>query len=221
MGLFNWLFKRKSSQESQKKNLYSLSKKSLDLILKYEVSSKNYYNKRLRRPTWPAAASGVTIGIGYDLGYNSVSDVKKDWGKHLSKSDLDRLCRVVGRKGSAAKAVVDSVKDISIPWEDAVAVFENVTVPKFIGYTLKAFPQSEELHPDAFGALVSIVFNRGASMRGSTRSEMVNIRDLVPDKDYKGIAKEIRSMKRLWANRGLEGLLKRREAEAKLVESCL
>ena len=58
-------------------------------------------------------------------------------------------------------------------------------------------------------------------MKGSTREEMRRIRALVPQKDYQGIADEIRSMKRLWANKGLQGLLKRREAEAKLVESCI
>jgi GH24 family phage-related lysozyme (muramidase) len=49
---------------------------------------------------------------------------------------------------------------------------------------------------------------------------MVNIKDLVVNKDYKGIAKEIRSMKRLWEGKGLDGLLKRREKEANMVESC-
>lgn len=40
------------------------------LILKYEVSSRAYYEKRLQRPTvpaWRTTASGVTIGFGYDL----------------------------------------------------------------------------------------------------------------------------------------------------------
>jgi GH24 family phage-related lysozyme (muramidase) len=49
---------------------------------------------------------------------------------------------------------------------------------------------------------------------------MVNIKDLVANKDYKGIAKEIRSMKRLWEGKGLDGLLKRRDKEAKMVEIC-
>ena len=49
---------------------------------------------------------------------------------------------------------------------------------------------------------------------------MLNIKNLVATKNYKGIAKEIRSMKRLWEGKGLDGLLKRREREAKMVESC-
>ena len=58
-------------------------------------------------------------------------------------------------------------------------------------------------------------------MKGSRRSEMRNIRSLVLQKDYKSIAREIRSMKRIWRGKGLDGLLKRREAEAILVESCI
>jgi hypothetical protein len=34
------------------------------------------------------------------------------------------------------------------------------------------------------------------------------------------LAKEFRKMKRIWKGKGLDGLIERREAEAKLVESC-
>ena len=47
------------------------------------------------------------------------------------------------------------------------------------------------------------------------------IKDLIPEKDYAGIASQLRSMKRLWQGKGLDGLITRREAEAKLVESCI
>ncbi len=66
----------------------------------------------------------------------------------------------------------------------------------------------------------SIVYNRGSSMVGSSREEMRKIRDLVPLKDYQGIAQQIISMKRLWEGKGLDGLLKRRDAEAALVLTC-
>ncbi len=46
---------------------------------------------------------------------------------------------------------------------------------------------------------------------------MKTIVQLVADSDLAGIAREIRSMKRLWVNRGLDGLLKRRDKEASLV----
>jgi GH24 family phage-related lysozyme (muramidase) len=58
-------------------------------------------------------------------------------------------------------------------------------------------------------------------MKGDSRSEMRNVRDLINKKDYKKIAAEIRKMKRLWIGRGLDGLIQRREDEAALVESCI
>lgn len=198
-----------------------LSPKSIDLILEYEVGGgQSYYNKYLQKPTWPKGASGVTIGIGYDLGYNDLNQFTKDWQGKISDEDFVRLSKVLGKKGDSAANVVGSVRDILVPWSAAFEVFQNNTIPRFIKQTLEAFPQADQLHPDAFGALVSIVFNRGASVTGDSRREMLNIRHLVPSKNYKAIAQEVRNMKRLWIGKGLNGLLTRREEEAKIIESC-
>ena len=53
------------------------------------------------------------------------------------------------------------------------------------------------------------------------RREMRAIRDAVAAKDLKEIADQLRSMTRLWEGKNLAGLLKRRDAEADLVESCI
>lgn len=197
-----------------------LSPKSLDLILEHEVGGgERYYNRALKHPTYPGGASGVTIGIGYDLGYNTLSQFKKDWGNKLPASDFNRLSKFIGIKRASSAA--RKVRDITIAWEHSLEVFETSTIPRFIKYTLNAWPGADELAPDAFGALVSIVFNRGASLSGSRRQEMKSIRAHVKNKDLKSIAMEIRSMKRLWVGKGLDGLLRRREDEAKLVESCI
>jgi len=66
-----------------------------------------------------------------------------------------------------------------------------------------------------------LVFNRGTSLKGDSRKEMVNIKNLIPKKDYKKIAKEFRSMKRIWIGKGLDGLIERREAEANMIENCV
>jgi GH24 family phage-related lysozyme (muramidase) len=94
-------------------------------------------------------------------------------------------------------------------------------LPRFINETKKAFPNSDKLHPDAFGALVSLVFNRGASVSGPSRIEMLNIRNLIDSKNYEAIANEVRKMKRLWIGKGLDGLLVRRDDEASLIASCV
>ena len=39
--------------------------------------------------------------------------------------------------------------------------------------------------------------------------------------DLQEIADQIRAMKRLWVGKGVDGLLKRRDAEADLVESSI
>jgi GH24 family phage-related lysozyme (muramidase) len=53
------------------------------------------------------------------------------------------------------------------------------------------------------------------------RREMRAIRDAVADEDLQEIADQLRSMKRLWEGKNLDGLLTRREAEAQLVESAI
>ena len=50
---------------------------------------------------------------------------------------------------------------------------------------------------------------------------MRNIKVLIPKRDYKKIADELRHMKRIWVGKNLDGLIERREAEANLVESCI
>jgi GH24 family phage-related lysozyme (muramidase) len=58
-------------------------------------------------------------------------------------------------------------------------------------------------------------------MNGDSRREMRAVRDAVADGNLQEIADQIRAMKRLWEGKGLDGLLKRRDAEADLVESAI
>lgn len=196
-----------------------ISQKALDLIIKHEVGGgEAYYNKALKKPCYPGGASGVTIGVGYDLGYNSEDQFTADWGKVLTGDIFARLSKCLGAKSASAKSLIPAVKDIEIPWESALKVFKESTLPRFVKETLKAFPGADELHPDAFGALVSLVFNRGAAVTGKNREEMKNIRGLISSKNYAAIAKEIVNMKRIWVGKGLDGLLRRRDEEAALVK---
>jgi GH24 family phage-related lysozyme (muramidase) len=100
-------------------------------------------------------------------------------------------------------------------------VFKARTLPLHSRRTEQAFPGVEQLPADAQGALVSLVFNRGPGMEGDRRREMRAVRDAVAQKDLREIARQIRAMKRIWKGQGLDGLLKRRDAEADLVESCI
>jgi GH24 family phage-related lysozyme (muramidase) len=205
-----------------------LSKKSLDLILEFEVGGgENYYNKFLKNPAWPEGQSGVTIGVGYDLGYVNKAEFSEDW-KDLPKETFDRLYKIVGIKGYNAKNLIRGLKDITIPWDLALKVFNNKTVKKFWNLTKDTFPNFDNLPEDAKGGLVSLVFNRGNALEGDRRREMKLIRDgmkLVSAYDQKAltfIANQIRNMKRIWIGGSIEkGMSRRRDAEAKLIEDSL
>ena len=205
-----------------------LNDKSLNLILEFEVGGGgNYYNKFLKNPAWPGEQSGVTIGVGYDLGYVNKTEFTNDW-KELPQKDFDRLYKVVGIKGISAKDLIRGLKDISIPWDLALKVFNNKTVTKFYNLTRQTFPNFDNLPEDAKGGLVSLVFNRGAALEGDRRREMKLIRDgmkLVSTFDQKAltfIANQIRNMKRIWVGGSIEkGMSRRRDAEAKLIEDSL
>ena len=204
-----------------------LNDKSLKLIFDFEVGGgEYYYNKFLKNPTWPGEQSGVTIGVGYDTGYVNKTEFTNDW-KDLPKEIFDRIYRVVGVKGYQAKELAGRLKDINIPWDLALKVFMNKTVKKFYDLTRNTFPNFDNLPEDAKGGLVSLVFNRGASLEGDRRREMKAIRDIMAktnvfnEKTLSQISDQIRSMKRIWIGGSIEkGMSRRRDAEAKLIEEA-
>jgi len=196
---------------------------ALKLILNHEVGGgKKYYDKFLSSFTWPGGASGPTIAIGVDCAYYAPSELNYIFD-FLSDDQILLISGASGKTGQAGKEYTKKLKEanIVVSWENAVEIFNELTWPKFSKLAERAFPGLDDLCDDAYGAIVSIVFNRGVSMKGDSRLEMRNIRDLINKKDYKKIANEIRNMKRLWIGKGLDGLIKRREDEAALVESCI
>lgn len=195
----------------------TLSQKGIDLIVHHEIGSEAYYRSKLTRPTWPGGDSGVTIGIGYDLGYVSTQQFERDWGSLLLTNDVARLKRVCGKKAQRARRILNSVKSTRIPFETAKYVFVHSSLPEYARKTKATFPGVENLLADAQSALVSLVYNRGGSTRGDSRREMAAIQPLVLRQAYDEIAQEIIKMKRLWEGRGLDGLLRRRDEEAELV----
>ena len=174
---------------------------------------------------WPGGESGITIGFGYDLGYVTVDQFESDWGDCLGLNVRERLKAVVGLRGIKAKNRASTLTKFRIRRDAADKVFRERTIPRYELLAAQAFPRYERLPPDVQGALVSLVYNRGTSMVDKPgedrRKEMRAIRDAVKRGDLQEIANQLRSMKRLWEGKGLDGLLKRREAEARLVESAL
>src|SRR5215204_6101035 len=55
-----------------------VSRAGLDLLVAFEVTAPAYYEKKLRRPVWPGGESGVTVGIGYDVGVTGAKQIEQD-----------------------------------------------------------------------------------------------------------------------------------------------
>ena len=202
-------------------NSNSPSPKTLELLLKYEVGGgKAYYDKYLSKFTWPGGASGPTIAIGVDCGYYTESELTQIFS-FLSGDPLKLIQGASGKKGQSGKDYTVKLREagIVVEWDKALDIFNKLTWPKFTRLAEKTFPGLDKLHPDAYGAIVSLVFNRGTLLKGDSRKEMANIRDLVPKQNYKKIAQQFLDMKRIWIGKGLDGLLERRDAEAALVQS--
>ncbi|MBC8120468.1 MAG: peptidoglycan-binding protein [Gemmatimonadaceae bacterium] len=203
---------------------FKLTDAALKLLLDFEVGGgEAFYNTRLVHPIWPGAESGVTVGVGYDLGHCSVDQFRSDWGNVLSRGDFERLAACLGLRSTRAKPALAKVQSISIPWRVAFAVFVNSSVPAAWKSTTAAFAGIERLPGDLQGALLSLVYNRGALIDSSDRRrEMRDIREAIARNDLGRIPGLLRSMIRLWRGTDIaEGMRRRREAEARLVEIAL
>ena len=198
------------------------SKAAIDLIVESEVTSKGYYEKHYRKPEWPGGASGITIAVGYDLGFANEAKLRNDWTGKISDDMIDALIKYAGLTGEHAHAELAAAREeIDIPWEAAYDVFENIDMPDWSAKVKKALPNTDKLSEDSFGALVSLAYNRGASFSkdGDRYKEMREIKENMANETFDQIPDCFREMKRLWPN--VRGLQDRRDAEAKLFEAGL
>lgn len=220
-----WLFREPSVSRGVgrgKPSTRKLSQDSIDVIIAFEVASPAAYQARYRRPIWPKGQSGVTIGVGYDLRFANKHYVDRDWPM-LSQADRELLYTTVGLSGTRAQQALASVRSVDVPWDAAKKQFLEF-LPYPTHDTEGVFPNSGSLADDSFGALVSLVYNRGAavSRNSQKRLEMYQIQQLMVAKKFDAIPDRIRAMKRIWAgDPNARGLLKRREAEALLFEKGL
>lgn len=199
-----------------------ISKKAIDLIIQFEIGGRAYYDKALQKPSWPGGDSGCTLGIGYDMGYNTEKQFLADWSPSLNLNFVNALRPLCGLKGEKVKGLIKGeVLNVRIPYNIAYDVFVKSSLPRFYKAALSIYPDMIHLNEDTQGALVSMVYNRGTSLVGDTRTEMKAIVNLVAKQDYNGIAEEIEKSKRLWEDKKMEGLVLRREAESDLVRDSI
>src|SRR5690349_2379741 len=99
----------------------------IELIIRFEAAGTEakYLQLHIERPTWPNGKAGVTIGIGYDLGYASSSKIRTDWSGHLDSQTVERLASCAGVTGLAAKSRISGLSDIVVPWSAAISVFRE------------------------------------------------------------------------------------------------
>jgi GH24 family phage-related lysozyme (muramidase) len=106
----------------------------------------------------------------------------------------------------------------------AEAVFRTRTLPATAAQTRAALANTAALAADSFGALVSLVYNRGPSFAaaGARYLEMRAIAAAMASRDFGAVPAQFRAMKRLWqSDPALAGLVARREQEAILFEAGL
>jgi GH24 family phage-related lysozyme (muramidase) len=124
-----------------------------------------------------------------------------------------------------ARTALREVLHVDIPWPIANRQYEEQVQPRRIGETEAVLRNCDALSPDSLGALVSLVYNRGAAgflvpaskdPTGRFR-EMRNIRDLMQTKSFTDVPAQLLGMRRLWQRTpGGQGLVLRRELEAQL-----
>jgi GH24 family phage-related lysozyme (muramidase) len=204
-----------------------ISMRATDLIVACEVTSQKKYTHSYQRATWPGGASGATIGVGYDIGYVTIDWLRQDWQDYVSDEAIANLGTACGVTGRRARQLIPKLGDVVIDWTIADRQFLEQVQPRYVGETENALPNTNLLNPDCLGALVSLVYNRGASFSTGHNPktdpldrfrEMRAIKAHMQSKEFSSIPAEIRGMKRLWDPASMAGLVQRRELEAALFE---
>ena len=204
-----------------------ISQNATSLIISSEVSGKATYTSKYQSPTWPGDLSGVTIGIGYDLGFVTKQYLHEDWDDYIGSVKTKALEASCGIRGMNAGQLLRSTSDIRVSWEIARRQYKGAMEPRYVGETMRALPNCELLTPDSLGALVALVYNRGptgfivpASRDTHNRfSEMRKIKALMSTMCFAEIPSQIRQMARLWrSDPHAQGLVFRRQLEADLFE---
>lgn len=187
-----------------------LPTEAVTLIAREEVGDRHGYEIQASHPTWPSGESGITIGIGFDLRFETTFD--DDWAMVLPPATLAALKPWIGKQGNP-QAVIE-LAHVVIPFRAAWTVFTRYSLLNYINKTAIAFPGYHALPDLCRGALVSLVYNRGASMDGDRRKEMREIRNLVAAGALAEVPWQFEAMKRLWP--ATSGLDDRRQREADL-----
>ena len=199
-----------------------ISGEAFDLIVEFEVTGEQTYTKNVADRVWPEGQSGVTIGIGYDVGYASKPQLWADWGGAIPDAMIAALESGLGVTGTAANAVTKRLQaKVDVLWQSAIKVHREKVLPRWVGLVERALPNTGTIGPDCLGALVSLTYNRGASFgkAGARFREMRNIKAHMAAKAFGDIAGRVPLDETALA--GYEGLAKAARARGAAVREGL
>jgi peptidoglycan hydrolase-like protein with peptidoglycan-binding domain len=194
-----------------------LTAAGVTFIAREEVSDGTTYRKKFQRPCLPPSPSGITIGIGYDCRFTKTrADLEADWGDVLAPDAIALLVPTLGVVGT--QALLAQANGVSITLGDAMRVFAQRSLPKYLEETRRIYPQiaGAALNPAQRTALVSLVYNRGTDLTGDRRTEMKAIQGLLAAGRLADVPDQFESMTRLWTMTEAPGLIRRRRTEATL-----
>lgn len=192
---------------------------AIDLIIRWEVSGKANYNRRLTGIICPGGHSGPTGGIGYDFGQQTKKEIRRVWGWH---PDVDRLAEASGQNGVAkCNAFRNANRDIRISWDEARRMFASDSLPKYRRLAERALPGLDRQTPGHNSGLTSTGYRRGWNMEGENMREKRVIRaDCVPASNADCSAGQVIEMCRIWRGKpGGKGQCSRGEDEARVIRS--
>jgi GH24 family phage-related lysozyme (muramidase) len=221
-GLAWWAEHFGSDEPLPKLSETPISDRAFDLIIEFEVTDERTYNQKYRKPTWPGESSGVTIGIGYDVGFATKKELWSDWNIKIPDAMICALEVALGVTGSRAKPFALKLRErVDVPFNAATSVHRGVVIPRWTTLVEQSLSNTNLIGPDCLGALVSLTYNRGASFDkpGDRCREMRALKRHMATESFGLIPNDIRSMKRLWPH--TKGLQIRREREATLFEDGL
>ncbi|MFD1985417.1 hypothetical protein ACFSOZ_23150 [Mesorhizobium newzealandense] len=200
-----------------------IADEAIQMIVFFEVTSKNVYRRKYTGLVWPGDRSGVTCGIGYDIGYVTKERLRADWAGYISDKDIDNLSAACGVKGGKAGDLIPSMAPFDVDYDTAYRQFTEKGVPRYTGEVEDVLLNTQFLSAKSLGALVSLDYNRGSSFKVKPEKdlkgryqEMRNIFTHMRNKEFDKIPAEIENMARLWEIPYVPGLITRRKLEAKL-----
>jgi peptidoglycan hydrolase-like protein with peptidoglycan-binding domain len=112
VSLWAWL-------ESKPEPFPRLDTNGVAFIALEETGGLAYYDTHTRWPHFPGEASGITLGVGYDLRMNSKDDFLATWGNYLSDIALAELAKDIAKRGTKARVRELRQIGVEVPFKSA------------------------------------------------------------------------------------------------------